>query len=723
MGVLMKTYAYGFPRLGQNREYKRIIENYWKKNIGEEEMLHRIQSLDEERLAKYETYVDLFPVGEMTLYCNMLDTAIMIGLYTKGDYKDYFELCRGKKALKLTKWFNTNYHYLVPDFRGFSPNDFKLCWNKPREELERHKKGIPYLIGPFTFLKLSTGIPKEKFGDYLLAISDVYKEIVEEFSKVHIDEPAFVLDISQEEVKIIKEAYKNIGGRLYLFTYYEAVDFLKEIYNLPLLGIGLDFVAGKENLRYIEKHGFPSDKELIAGVVNGRNVWRTVQRDVKELIEHLYKFTDKVIISNSSPLYHLPVTIKGEDMKEELLKRLAFAEERLSELRLIAEKSFSEEFGIDNFGIDEEVRERVRSLTEENFERDKPYHIRREVQKKFLSLPLFPTTTIGSFPQTNEIRKKRRDFEKGRIKKEEYDSFIKEKIKDLIEFEEKSGLDVLVHGEFERSDMVEFFAKKLQGVATTKNGWIISYGTRAYRPPIIYGDIKRKEPMTVKEISYAQSLTQKPVKAILTGPVTIIAWSFTREDIPVKEVAYQIALSLYNEVCDLEKKGIRIIQIDEPAFRERAPIKKRNWDRYFEWAIKSFRLASRAKPETQIHTHMCYSKFAEIIDKILMMDFDVISIEASRNRGALIGCFKDKCFDRGIGPGIWDVHSPLVPSVCDMKRVVEKAMEFIPKKSLWINPDCGLKTRDWKEVVPAIGNMVKAAKEIRDELKFLSTDR
>lgn len=722
----MQTYAYGFPRLGKNREYKKIIENYWKGRSSEDELQININGLDKERLSTYKEYVDMFPVGEMTLYCNMLDTAIMVGLYDCKDLHEYYCFCRGKNALGLTKWFNTNYHYLVPEFAGFSPSNFTMRWNKPKEALQTHKKGIPYLIGPFTFLKLSKGIPEKRFGDYLFNLIDVYKEIIRNFGEVHIDEPAFVTDISEKDIKLIKDAYKRLDtGNICLFTYYDSVDFLDVLYELPIKAIGLDFLSSGGNLKYIEKHGFASDKYLIAGIVNGGNVWKTDIEWATNHLKHLSKFSRNLVVSNSSPLYHLPITIEGEELHGRLLNKLAFAKERLYELKLIASclgEDYNEDYNarVGDFGMNKKVRECVKNLSPRDFEKETPYLERAARQKKLLFFPLFPTTTIGSFPQTKEIREKRKDFKRGNISKEEYNSFIREKICDVIKFQEDSGLDVLVHGEFERTDMVEFFALKLRGIATTKNGWIISYGTRGYRPPIIYGDISRPKSMSVDEITFAQSLTKKPVKAILTGPITMIAWSFVREDVPIREVAYQIALCLKDEIKDLERSGIRIIQIDEPAFRERAPIKRKDWNEYFDWAIKSFRLASKSNPETQIHTHICYSEFGEIIDEIKELDFDVISIEATRSKGDTIRYFKERGFDRQIGLGVWDVHSPDVPTAEDMKKIIKKAMKFIPKENLWINPDCGLKTRDWKEVIPSIRNMVKATKELRNELKLMT---
>lgn len=368
-------------------------------------------------------------------------------------------------------------------------------------------------------------------------------------------------------------------------------------------------------------------------------------------------------------------------------------------------------------GKNEQVRQKIIKLSDTDFKRETPYTKRIYIQKNILKLPLLPTTTIGSFPQTEEVRKMRAKFNKGEISEAEYKLFIKEKIKETIELQEKIGLDVLVHGEFERTDMVEFFAQKLEGIATTKNGWILSYGTRGYRPSIIYGDIFRTSPLTLEEISYAQSLTQKPVKGMLTGPVTILNWSYYREDISKEEIAYQIALALWEEVKDLEKVGIKIIQIDEPAFREGAPIKRKDWKNYFNWAIKAFKLCSRAKPETQIHTHMCYSDFNEIIDYIYQMDFDVISIKASRSKGEILKAFENyKIWDRYIGLGVYDIHSPSIPAEKDIKKVIKKALKIFPKKLLWINPDCGLKTRRWEEVIPALKNMVTISKNLRKEL-------
>ncbi len=721
----MKTYAYGFPRLGRNREYKKVIESYWDNplaNGAEHELTGGIDKLEGAILATYEKYVDKFPVGEMTLYDNMLDTALMLGLYKCETLREYYNLCNGKNALELTKWFNTNYHYLVPQFSSSSAPKFNVVWNKPKEALEKHKRGIPYLIGPFTFLKLSKGITR--FGDCLPALADAYIELIKDFSEVHLDEPAFVMELSREEIKLIKEVYGRIGTQgcdINLFTYYDSVDFIEELYELPVKAIGLDFVNGEENLTNIKKYGFPEDKTLVAGIVNGRNVWRTNIENAVGNLRELSRYAKNLAISNASPLYHLPVTIESETLEGKLWNKLSFAEERLYELKLIAQAYKGNVEGvaewnreIPDFGVSKQVKERVQNLKEEDFSRSVSYPERVTRQKERLNLPLLPTSTIGSFPQTAEIRKKRVDFRAGRISQKEYGTFIREKISDVIKLQEEIGLDVLVHGEFERTDMVEFFAQKLDGMATTKNGWICSYGTRGYRPPIIYGDISRPNPLSINEIAFAQSLTKKPIKGMLTGPVTMIAWSFVRDDIPVSEVAYQIALCLQDEIRDYEANSIKVIQIDEPAFRERTPIKRRDWEEYFDWATKSFRLASsRAKPETQIQTHMCYSEFGEIIDQIVRMDFDVITIEASRSRGDIIQHFEKVKFDRQIGLGVWDIHSPVIPNTEDMKKVVNRALKVFPQENFWINPDCGLKTRKWEEVLPSLRNLVALARELR----------
>ncbi len=722
----MKTYAYGFPRLGKKREFKKLIEGFWNQKISEKELKSGIKDLTKEIKKVYKKYVDEFPRCEMTLYDPMLDMAIFYGMYNPESLEKYFELCRGKNALEMTKWFNTNYHYLVPDFKGEEKN-FKINLDLPWDKFKKMKKNL-YLIGPFTFLKLSKNYPEDAFERMFLNLMEVLAEFLKKkkIKRVHLDEPAFVLELSEKEWELIKKGYSLLEGlktEINVFTYYDSVDNLALLFDLPVSGIGLDLVHDRgENLNVL-KNGFSTDKTLFLGLVNGRNVWRCNIFEKVKLVEELSE-KYKVVITNSCPLFHLPVSLEGAALPEELLSKVAFAEEKLYEINLIAKvleghTKEAEEWikGLTvSFGEIKEVKEKIKALKDEDFVRTPSYEERKKIQQEVLNLPLFPTTTIGSYPQTDEVRKIRLLYRQGKLFSEAYKTFIKGEIAKTIKIQELLGLDVLVHGEFERTDMVEFFAEKLEGIATTGNGWIISYGTRCYRPPIIYGDIRRPEPMTIEEISFAQSLTDKPVKGMLTGPVTIIAWSYVREDIPVSEVAYELALALKEELADYEKAGIKVIQIDEPAIREKAPIKKRNWKEYFDWAIKAFRLChSSLKPETQLHTHMCYSEFGEIMEYILQMDFDVISIEASRSKGDIIEAFEKVKFDRQIGLGVWDIHSPYVPSVEEMKEVVERALKVIPKENFWINPDCGLKTRRWEEVIPALINLVKTAKLLRKE--------
>ena len=718
----MLTYAYGYPRIGVKREFKKYIEGYWKGKYSEDEMRNAIETLEKETLETYATSVDEFPVAEMTYYDNMLDTALMVGLVSAENMAEYFELCRGKGALEMTKWFNTNYHYLVPEIP--EEPSYHLAWNKPKERFDKYGIGIPYLIGPFTFLKLSKGPGIKNFKEHLTALTEVYAEIISGFEKVHIDEPAFVMELSDDEVSMIRDVYRKLGSLsdVYLMTYYESVDFLQDLYDLPLKAIGLDFVHGPDNLDIIEKSGFPDDKILIAGVLDGRDVWRTDIEAVAEFLKRLGEHAKNIMVSNAAPLYHLPVTLELDtDMDEKLKRKLAFARERLYELELIKKRingeSVDEWYSEEDIGRNDNVRNRVSGLSESDFVRAVDYKERKKIHESIFSFPLFPTTTIGSFPQTVEVRKMRAAYRKGSISEDEYREYIRSEIRSLIEFQEGLGLDVFVHGEFERTDMVEFFAERLDGVATTKNGWIISYGTRGYRPPIIYGDVFRPKPMSVEEIAYAQSLTDKPVKGMLTGPATIIAWSYVRQDISVGQVAYQIALALKDEIADYENAGIKVVQIDEPAFREMTPIKRRKWDSYFSWAVKAFRLChSSARPETQIHSHMCYSEFGDIINIIPQMDFDVISIEASRSRGDIIESFETANFDRQIGLGVYDVHSPEIPDVEEMKSIVYRALKVIPKENFWINPDCGLKTRRWEEVRPALKNMMEMVEALRKEM-------
>jgi len=736
----------GYPRMGAKRELKKALEGYWQGKISQEELQNTALTLQQQNWqTQKEAGIDLIPVGDFSLYDHMLDMAVMLGFIPKRFRKDgikadlntYFIMARGAKdtpALEMTKWFDTNYHYIVPelDIEPSLLENHLLKSCKLAQKLDINPK--PILVGPFTFLKLSKEAGVKKV-DVVSSLVEVYQTILKELAEsnvkwVQIDEPALVLDMEEDEIKLVEEIYQTLstgGLNIILQTYFGGVSFYERVVNLSVQGIGLDFVRTEENLENLRQLGFPKDKILGIGIVNGRNVWRTDIKKAFNLTQEIIKIANPqgVIIQPSCSLLHLPVTVSLEtQLPAEVKNILAFAQERLGEIALLTKALKEGTLPKDVFSHDlevhplPEVKERVKNLKPEDFERTIPYADRASKQQTILNLPLFPTTTIGSFPQTKDVRQTRARFNRGEVSKEQYEQFIKEKIAFCIGVQEGLGIDVLVHGEFERSDMVEYFAQKMTGFIVTKNGWVQSYGSRCVRPPIIYADVSRPAPMTVKEITYAQSLTTKPVKGMLTGPVTILNWSFVREDIPRSEVAYQIALALRDEVLDLEKVGIKIIQIDEPAVREGLPLKKKDRSAYLEWAVKAFRLThAPVKPETQIHTHMCYAEFQDIIEAIDAMDADVISIECSRSQGDIISTFEDYHYQKGIGLGVYDIHSPRVPSLEEMLAILHRCLKVLKPQQLWVNPDCGLKTRQWKEVIPSLQNMVAAAKALRKEIE------
>lgn len=760
----MKTTVFGYPKIGRNRELKKAIESFWAGEISKEEFLTRTNQLNLSRVKKViDSKIDIVPSNDFSLYDFVLDTATMLNIIPSrfrdilDSLEQYFAMARGSKdavACEMTKWFDTNYHYIVPELEG----DIKPIKNRPLESFRKIRDSFwinskPVIVGPFTFTYLSKvyktttnldiatlekAYESPKFEGFLDIITDGYIHILKELEKdgceyVQLDEPAFVLDISDKHKELAIKAYKKIAKsisslKIIVQTYYESLSNFKDlVYGLDVYGIGLDFVLGKENLELLKRYGYPSDKVLVAGLISGRDIWKTDFNATLEVFKDIEKIVslDRIIISNSSPLFHLPVTVKDEigHLPDDLVEVLSFADERLEEINLLNEiiegrsavpstnlKQFFDRY------TNQQIRLQIENIKNQSIQRKTEFKERYEKQNKILNLPLFPTTTIGSFPQTKELRKIRADYKAKRIGKDEYTNFIKAQIENAIKIQEEVGLDVFVHGEFERTDMVEFFGEKLSGFAFTKNGWVQSYGSRCVRPPIIFGDISRPQPMTVEEILYAQSLTEKPVKGMLTGPVTILNWSFYRKDIQKEDIAYQIALALRDEVLDLEKAGIKIIQIDEPAFREGLPLKKDKQQDYLNWAVKAFRLTHfDVKDETQIHTHMCYSEFDEIIDYIYQMDADVISIEASRSGGDILRAFERFNYDHGIGLGVYDIHSPRIPSKEEIRLIVERAIKVIDKKLFWINPDCGLKTRNWQEVIPALKNMVEVAKELREK--------
>jgi len=751
----------GYPRIGENREWKKTLEEYWAEKISQEVFEQRMKEIRLNHLRKQiEMGIDLIPVNDSSYYDHMLDMAAMFGLipnryaYAGGavPLSTYFSMARGNAdavASEMTKWFNTNYHYIVPEFGERIP---VLTENKPLIaylEAKEHLgiKGKPIIVGPYTFVKLSKGYDTTQFAEIIKQVLPLYQQVLQELEQhgvewVQIDEPAFVTDDSKHDLQIIKAIYEelhdaapNLG--ILLQTYFEAVDWYQELITLPVQGIGLDFVHGEEkNKEHLEKFGFPQEKVLAAGVIDGRNIWRSSLVEKWELTQVITRHVsqDRIWIQPSCSLLHVPVSLRQETQLEpEVLGALAFADEKLNEIILLARGNQLGQPAISNEIAQSEadllrlaqsptrhrvgVAERLEQLFSRPLERSLAFHERLEVQRDALELPLLPTTTIGSFPQTAEVRQARQKYKKAEWGRDQYETFIEEQIKQWIEIQEQIGLDVLVHGEFERTDMVEFFGEKLGGFTFTKNGWVQSYGSRCVKPPVIYGDVEYLQPMTVMESIYAQSLTHKPVKGMLTGPVTILNWSFVRDDISRKQVCQQIALALRQEVEALEAAKIRMIQVDEPALREGLPLKRDKQKEYLDWAVASFRLAtSSVQPSTQIHTHMCYCEFHDFIDVISELDADVISIETSRSHGELVSVFETSSYDKGIGLGVYDIHSPRVPQVEEIQEMVKRGLQVLPPAQFWINPDCGLKTRSIEETVQSLKNMVAATLRIRESL-------
>ena len=762
---MSKTTIVGYPRIGVNRELKFTTEAYFKNEISVEELSAKSKILRQEYWNKQkDAGIDIIPSNDFSYYDNLLDAAFLLNAIPKR-YKElgllpldtYFAMARGYqkehkdvKALPMKKWFNTNYHYIVSeidDDTKFSLNDTKPF------DLYREAKSLgidtkPVIIGAFTFLKLAHIKTDKSFEQYLEELSKVYIEILDKFqaegiSYIQIDEPILVTDLSEEEINLFISIYDKILSNNYKFktilqTYFGDIrDLYPRLKDIKFDIVGLDFVEGKKNIELIEKYGFPEDRLLIAGIVNGKSIWINNYKNSIEIIDKLKKYVDedKIYMGTSCSLLHVPHTIAKEDkITDDYRESLAFAEEKLVEINDLKELSSDANYSKNNKYIEnsnilerknnnylcfnKEIRERVQNLKEADFVRVDSFDNRREAQKKYFNLPILPTTTIGSFPQTKEVKKLRQSLRKGEIFAEQYEDAIKGKIKEIIRFQEEIGLDVLVHGEYERTDMVEYFGRLLHGFLFTQNGWVQSYGTRAVKPPIIYGDVKRENPMTVKWIKYAQEQTDKPVKGMLTGPITILNWSFPREDLELKEIAYQIGLAIGEEVVDLEAAGIKIIQIDEAALREKLPLRKEDWkEEYLDWAIPAFRLTnSKVKIDTQIHTHMCYSEFSDIIKEIEAMDADVISIEAARSDSSLLDFLRKNNFKLEIGPGVYDIHSPRVSAQEEIEELIKVMINKLDVKKLWVNPDCGLKTRGMKETRASLINMVNAVRKIRNSI-------
>ncbi len=755
----LQTAAFGYPRIGDSRELKKTVEAYWDGKIDPQRFIALADDHKRRRLAKYlDAGIDSIPSNDFSLYDFVLDTSCMFGMIPgrfsaiPDGVERYFAMARGGRnahACEMTKWFDTNYHYIVPEISG----DIALKNNFPVTEFEwaRRITGAatrPVIIGPFTFIASGkvyaegndggTAVPalqSPRFKELLLRAAAAYHRVLRELEEagagmVQMDEPALVMDRSDADIDALVEAYGvAVRGlrslKVIVHTYYDSLSMYPRVVSeLPVQGIGLDFTAGDGNLDNIRTHGFPKEKILMAGVLSGRDPWKPDYARLGSLVGELSTRAggEVMILSNAAPLFHLPVSVKHEEghLDEHLISRLSFADERIEELVLLKEIAEGgrripvRKETASYLYLDEDVRRRVTEVNDGNLGRPHPFQKRYPRQMKKLGLPRFPTTTIGSFPQTGEVRRKRADYIAGRLSEGEYESFLQQQTAAVIRVQEDAGLDVLVHGELERSDMVEYFGQRLKGFAFTRNGWVQSYGTRCVRPPLIYGDVSRPAPMTVEETLYAQGLTRKPVKGIITGPVTILNWSFCRQDIPRKEIAYQLALALRDEVSDLEKAGIGIVQIDEPAFREGLPLKKEKQKEYLTWAVNAFKLTNeQVREETQVHAHMCYSEFSEIIDSILAMDTDVISIEASRSGGDILRAFEDFRYDHGIGLGVYDVHSPRVPTIEEMTEIMKRSTALVDPELLWINPDCGLKTRGYEETVPALKNMVAMAYRLR----------
>ena len=755
----VKTSSLGFPRIGLNREWKKSLEAYWKGNTDRETFL---KEMDEQFLAALQTQldqqIDIIPVSDFTLYDHVLDTAVMFNWIPKR-FKDvhdpldtYFAMARGTKdavSCEMTKWFNTNYHYIVPEFEKGA--QYRVTRNKPLEDYKRAKAALgtetkPVILGLYTFVALAKGYEQQDIKDIYSQMTPLYIQVLKELEQeggkwVQIDEPALVT-ASHEEAAAVKEIYQTIteevpGVNILLQTYFDSVDAYEELISFPVAGIGLDFVHDKgKNFEHLKAHGFPKGKVLAAGILDGRNIWKANLEERLDLTLELIQRAgvDEVWIQPSNSLLHVPVAKHpDEQLADDLLNGLSFAKEKLLELTLLKNGLVSGKAAIQT-EIDEAhghlqalkqygaatnsaFAEEIDKLTEEDFKRPTAFEERLRIQNESLGLPLLPTTTIGSFPQTAEVRSARQKWRKKEWSDEQYEAFIQEETKKWIDIQEDLGLDVLVHGEFERTDMVEYFGEKLGGFAFTKYAWVQSYGSRCVRPPVIYGDVEFKEPMTVKETVYAQSLTSKKVKGMLTGPVTILNWSFARYDLPRKEIAFQIACALRKEVEALEKAGIQIIQVDEPALREGLPLKERDWDEYLKWAAEAFRLStSSVEDTTQIHTHMCYSNFEEIVDAIEDLDADVITIEHSRSHGGFLDYLEQHPYLKGLGLGVYDIHSPRVPSSDEMLTIIEDALKVCPADRFWVNPDCGLKTRQPEETIAALKHMVEAAKQARGKL-------
>lgn len=754
----MQTSIIGYPRIGGLRELKFQTEKYFRKEITEAELQATAQQIRQDQWHKQkESGLDFIPSNDFSFYDGFLDTAVLFNIVPKR-YRDlqlsaldtYFAQARGYqgeagdvKALAMKKWFNTNYHYMVAEIED--DTEIKLASTRVLDHYREAKAlGIetqPTLIGPFTLLKKLRYLGEKRAEDFKESLSQAYIALLQDLQAegvkwLQLDEPDLVYDLDADDIALFQSLYQAIlphkgSVKILLQTYFGDIrDIYQEVTTLAFDGIGLDFLEGRKTLELIEKFGFPNDKLLFAGLVNGKNIWRNHYAKTLNLIQSLEAKGIALVLNTSCSLLHVPYSLDHEEkLKTEYKAHFAFAEEKLVELQELKHLAGSDNLETAAYQANQDlfahrpdahdvkVQQRVQNIYEDLFTRLPAFAEREALQKENFQLPLLPTTTIGSFPQTKEVKKNRSDFKKGLIDRETYEAFNRQAIDDCLKAQEEIGLDVLVHGEFERNDMVEYFGEQLQGYLFTQFAWVQSYGTRCVKPPIIWGDISRPKAMTVPWSNYAQSRTQRPVKGMLTGPVTILNWSFPREDISIKTSTYQIALAIRDEVLDLEANGIRIIQIDEAALREKLPLRQSDWySEYLDWAIPAFRLVhSGVKATTQIHTHMCYSEFTDIIPAIDQMDADVISFEASRSDLEILDSLKAQNFQTEVGPGVYDIHSPRVPSVDEIKSTIRKILDKVAIEKVWINPDCGLKTRGWEETTASLKHLVQATEEIRHE--------
>jgi 5-methyltetrahydropteroyltriglutamate--homocysteine methyltransferase len=773
----------GFPRIGPQRELKFATEGYWRGEVSEPQLLETTKRirLDNWRFMQ-QAGIDLIPSNDFSLYDQVLDTIAMVGAvpdrYQHGrgpvGLDTYFAMARGRQeggvdvtAMEMTKWFDTNYHYIVPELAP--DTSFSLSSTKPFDEHAEAMEElgidtVPVIVGPVSFLllgKSADGVSEDfdRLG-LLEALLEVYGEVIERLAGqgatwVQLDEPCFVEDRTERELDALRLAYEELAKvhertRICVKTYFDhAGDAYGVLRDLPVEGIGLDFHRqgadlartmereGPKNVELIAEEGGLERKWLFAGIIDGRNVWINELEHSLDLLGGLRDRCAELVVSTSCSLLHTPVDLDAEPPSEvlddELRSWMAFAKQKVGEVATIARglgegrAAIAAELDANDRALEDRrnshrtrnpaVRDRVAALTDRDARRQSPFEVRREAQHARLGLPLFPTTTIGSYPQTAEIRQARAELRQGEIDEAEYQRRMRSEVERVIRFQEEVGLDVLVHGEPERNDMVQYFAEQLEGYVFTQNAWVQSYGSRYVRPPILFGDVSRPHPMTTDWIAFAQSLTDKPVKGMLTGPVTMLQWSFVRDDQPRSETCEQLALAIRDEVADLEAEEIKVIQVDEPAIREGLPLRRDRWDQYLEWAVYCFRVTTAvARDETQVHTHMCYSDFGDIMEQIQQMDADVLLIEAARSRMELLHDWERTGYAQEIGPGVYDIHSPRVPPAEEMAELLEAAARVLPPEQLWVNPDCGLKTRAWPETEAALRNLVQAAKQLREEL-------